>query len=417
MKRVLTTMFRSRLPSSVPDRPDTPDTPDTPVTPVTPDTPDTPDMPATPLLRIRALVRKELRQLFRDPKTKRIVFVAPIIQLLMFGYAVNTDVHNVSTYLVDHDHTAESRALVDALTAPGYFRVVGRSDRPADLAAALDRGAAALGLQIPQGFARDLAAGRGANVQVLVDGTNSNTATVAQGYATRIVQEFALDYAARRGSRPDGGVDLRTRAWYNPDLQSRTYNVPAVIGALLLLMSLLLTALAVVRERELGTLEQLMVSPLTSTELILGKTIPVAFIALLDLVIISTVAVAWFGIPLRGSILALLLASSVYILAALGIGLFISTVSRTQQEAFMSMFLLFLPAIILSGFMYPVRTMPAFFQWLTLMNPVRHFLEIVRGIFLKGHGLSDLWPQFLTISVMAAAVLFAATRRFRRTIG
>jgi drug efflux transport system permease protein len=374
-------------------------------------------MSSAPLLRIRALVHKELRQLFRDPKTKRIVFVAPIVQLLMFGYAVNTDVHNVSTYVVDHDRTTESRALVDALTAPGYFRLVGQSDRPADLAAALDRGTAVVGLQIPQGFARDLAAGRGADVQVLVDGTNSNTGTVAQGYATRIVQEFGVDYAARRAMRLEGGVDLRTRAWYNPDLQSQTYNVPAVIGALLLLMSLLLTALAVVRERELGTLEQLMVSPLTSTELILGKTIPVALIAFLDLLIISTVAVAWFGIPLRGSVPALLLASSLYILAALGVGLLISTISRTQQEAFMSMFLLFLPAIILSGFMYPVRTMPAFFQWLTLVNPVRHFLEIVRGIFLKGHGLTDLWPQFLTIGAMAAALLFAATRRFRRTIG
>ncbi len=368
------------------------------------------------LLRIRALLRKELRQIFRDPKTKRIIFASPIIQLLLFGYAVNTDVHDVATFVVDHDRTAESRALVDALTAGGYFRVVGQSDRPADMGAALDRGQAVLGVQIPQGFARDLAAGRGADVQVLVDGTNSNTGTVAQGYIGRIVQEFGLAYAAERGRKLEGGVDLRTRAWYNPDLESRTYNVPAVIGALLLLMSLLLTALTVVRERELGTLEQLMVSPLTPTELILGKTIPVAIIAFVDLLIICTVAIAWFHIPLRGSIPALLLSSGVYILAALGVGLFISTISRTQQEAFMGMFLLFLPAIVLSGFMYPVRTMPQFFQWITLANPVRHFLEIVRGIFLKGLGLRDLWPQFLTITVMAAAVLFAATRRFRRTI-
>jgi ABC-2 type transport system permease protein len=361
-------------------------------------------------------LRKELRQIFRDPKTKRIVFASPIIQLLLFGYAVNTDVHRVATFVVDHDRTAESRALVDALTAGGYFRVAGRSDRPADMGAALDGGKAVIGMQIPQGFARDLAAGRGAHVQVLVDGTNSNTGTVAQGYASRIVQEFGLSYAEARGRSLQGGVDLRTRAWYNPDLESRTYNVPAVIGALLLLMSLLLTALAVVRERELGTLEQLLVSPLTPTELILGKTIPVALIAFVDLLLISTVAILWFDIPLRGSVPALLLSSSVYILAALGVGLFISTISRTQQEAFMGMFLLFLPALVLSGFMYPVRTMPEFFQWITLANPVRHFLEIVRGIFLKGHGLIDIWPQLLVLTAMAAAVLFAATRRFRRTI-
>ena len=209
---------------------------------------------------------------------------------------------------------------------------------------------------------------------------------------------------------------MRSRAWYNPDLQSRNYNVPAVIGALLLLMSLLLTALAVVRERELGTLEQLMVSPLTPTELILGKTIPVAIIAFVDLILISAVAILWFDIPLRGSVPALLLASTVYILAALGIGLFISTISKTQQEAFMSMFLFFLPALILSGFMYPVRTMPTFFQWLTLANPVRHFLEIVRGIFLKGHGLADMWVQFAVITGMAVVVLLAAVARFRRTV-
>ena len=366
--------------------------------------------------RIRALLRKELRQIFRDPKTKRIVFASPIIQLLLFGYAVNTDVHQVRTFVVDHDRTAQSRALINAVTASGYFRVAGRSERPADMGDALDRGKAVIGLQIPRGFAVDLGSARGVDVQVLVDGTNSNTGTVAQGYLTRIVQQFGLDYAAERGRSLEGGIDLRSRAWYNPDLQSRNYNVPAVIGALLLLMSLLLTALAVVRERELGTLEQLMVSPLTPTELILGKTIPVAIIAFVDLILISAVAILWFDIPLRGSVPALLLASTVYILAALGIGLFISTISKTQQEAFMSMFLFFLPALILSGFMYPVRTMPTFFQWLTLANPVRHFLEIVRGIFLKGHGLADMWVQFAVITGMAVVVLLAAVARFRRTV-
>jgi ABC-2 type transport system permease protein len=368
------------------------------------------------LQRVAALVRKEWRQIFRDPKTKRIVFASPILQLLLFGYAVTTDVHNVATFVVDQDHTVESRALQDAFTSGGYFRVVGRSDRPGDIARALDRGDAVVGIHIPAGFARDLAAARGARAQVLVDGTSSNTGTVAQGYAARIVQEFGIDYAAARGRALVGGVDLRTRAWFNPALESRVYNVPAIIGVLLMLMCLLLTALAVVRERELGTLDQLLVSPLTAGELMLGKTIPVAIIALIDLALICAVAILWFDVPFRGSAFALVLASSVYILASLGVGLFISTVSRTQQEAFMGMFLLFLPAIILSGFMYPVHTMPAFFQMLTLLNPVRHFLEIVRGIFLKGHGVYELWPQFLVITLMAAAVLAGATSRFRRSV-
>ena len=369
------------------------------------------------LLRVRALVRKELRQVFRDPKTKRIIFASPILQLLLFGYAVTTDVHNVALFVVDHDRTADSRALVAAFTAGGWFREAGASDSPADLAAALDRGAAVVGLEVPPGFAADLAAGRGAHVQVLVDGTQSNTGTVAQGYAGRIVQEFGIDHARRRGAALPDGVDLRARAGFNPALESRVYNVPAIIGVLLMLMCLLLTALSVVRERELGTLDQLLVSPMTPVELMLGKTIPVALIALVDLVIICAVALLWFDVPLRGSIPTLVLASFIYILVSLGLGLFISTISRTQQEAFMGMFLLFLPAVVLSGFMYPVHTMPQFFQQLTLLNPVRHFLEVVRGIFLKGYGIADVGPQLLILTVMAACVLGGAAFRFARSVG
>ena len=367
--------------------------------------------------RILALVRKEARQLLRDPKTKRFMFGAPIIQLLMFGYAVTTDVSRIRTVVVDHDATQESRALLDALTASEYFRIVLRSDRSADIGRALDGGEALMGMEIPAGFAVDLNAGRGARVQVLVDGSNSNTATVAQGYAARIVQQFGIAHARARGVSMDAGVDLRTRAWFNPGLESKVYNVPAVVGILLLMMALLLTALSVVRERELGTLEQLMVSPVTPGELILGKTIPVAIITFIDLLLVITLAVLWFGIPLRGSIFALLLAASLYILTALGLGLLISTISRTQQEAFMTMFLLLLPFIILSGFMYPIMTMPAFFQHLTLVNPVRWLLEVVRAVFLKGAGVRDILLPLAVLSVMAAGVFGAATARFRKTLG
>ena len=367
-------------------------------------------------LRVRTLLKKEFRQLFRDPKTKRFMFGAPIVQLLLFGYAVNTDVHDLATYVVDYDRTAESRAVQDALSAGGYFQIVGRSDRVQELESAIDGGTAAVGVVVPAGFARDLDAGRGAHVQVIVDGTSSNTATLAQGYATRIIQQFGVDYAQAGGALAPGGIDLRARAWYNPGLVSRVYNVPAIVGVLMMFMCLVLTALNIVREREVGTLEQLMVTPIDGTELILGKTIPVAIIAFIDLILITAIALLWFDIPFRGNPLDLLAASSVYILASLGIGLFISTISRTQQEAFMAMFLLFLPAIILSGFMYPVKTMPPFFQTLTLLNPVRHFLEIVRGIFLKGEGLTDLWPQFVTITVMAVSVFWLAAGRFKRRL-
>jgi len=365
-------------------------------------------------LRIARMIRKELRQLFRDPRTKRVIFVSPVLQLVLFGYAVNTDVRRVATWVVDHDRTAASRLLLDAFTASDYFRVVGSGDDPRELGRALDDGTAKVGLHVPAGFARDLRAGRSPAVQVLSDGSNSNTATVAQGYAVRIVQQ--LGERSSVGGIPAGGVDLRTRAWFNPGLVSRVYNVPAVVGVISLLMSLLLTALAVVREREMGTLDQLLVSPLTAGELMLGKTLPVAGVALVQISIVTAVALLWFDVPLRGNPLVLLFAAVLFIMAGLSFGLVISTISDTQQEAFLSMFLFLLPAIILSGFFYPIETMPRFFQWLTFANPLRHFIAVVRAIFLKGAGFAELWPEFVFMAVTAAAALAFATRRFRASL-
>jgi ABC-2 type transport system permease protein len=366
--------------------------------------------------RVREMLKKELRQIFRDPRMKRVLFIAPVIQLVAFGYAVNTDIRNTATFVVDHDRTAASRELVEVITSTGYFRVVGYSERPRDLVRALDYGDAEVGIEIPAGFARQLANARGSRVQIVLDGTNSNTATVAQGYLTQIVQRFAIQRALASGIVIAGGVDLRTRAWYNPQLESRVYNVPGVIAIVILLMSLLLTALAVVRERELGTLDQLTVSPLTPTELMLGKTVPAAIICLIDLFLVSAVAVLWFGIPMRGSLLVLLPAALIYIISGLAVGLLISTISRTQQEAFMSLFLFLLPAIILSGFFYPISSMPEMFQWLTLLNPVRHFLEVVRPVFLKGAGFGELWRQYVALALIAAVTLQLAIARFRRTM-
>ena len=371
--------------------------------------------------RLRHVVRKELRQLLRDPRSRPILFVAPLVQLLLFGYAVSTDVRHVPTFVVDHDRSEASRALVEELTASGYFDVAGRSDDPARLVDALDRGHATVGLEIPPGYARDLAAGR-ATVQLLLDGSDSNEATVAQGYATLILGRHGAEAARERGTGssglrgPGSGVELRPRAWYNPELESRVYNVPAVIGILLLIICLLLTALGVVRERETGTLEQLLVSPITSAELMLGKTIPVLLVALIDLVVIATVGTLWFAIPFRGSPFALLLAALLFITSGLSVGLLVSTISRTQQEAFMTIFLFILPSIILSGFFFPIRSMPEFFQWITLGNPVRWFLEIVRSVFLKGTGIRELWVNYAVLAGMAAGFLALAVARFRQEI-
>lgn len=350
--------------------------------------------------RVFEMVRKEFRQIFRDPRLRGVIFVAPIIQLLAFGYAVSTDVRNVSTLVVDHDRSRASRELVEAFTASGYFRVLGYAERPADIVRALDHGEAVLGIVIPPGFERG-----SSQVQLLFDGTNSNLANVARGYAERIVLSQA--------DLPPAPVDLRSRAWFNPGLESRDYNVPAVIGALLMLICLLLTSLAVVREREIGTLEQLLVSPLRPGELILGKSLPFALIGLVDLGLVVTVALLWFRIPFRGSPLLLVLGTVLFLFSALGLGLLISSISNTQQEAFMSAFLVFLPAILLSGFMFPVSSMPRGFQALTLLNPLRHYLEIVRALFLKGAGIEALWRQLLALLGMGTGLLWLASRRFR----
>lgn len=351
--------------------------------------------------RVREVARKELIQLLRDPRTRALILVAPIIQLLVFGYAVRTDIPHTPLFLVDHDRSAASRAVVDAFVTTRYFDVVGTSDRSADLTRALDAGQAVIGLEVPPSFGRDLAAGRPAALQLALDGAESNTATVAAGYATRIVG--ALD----RGGRAPA-IDLRARAWFNPGLESRLYNVPGVIAILILLMCLTLTALAIVREREVGTLDQLLVSPLGPGEFLLGKTLPVAAIALVDLALITAVAVAWFAIPFRGSVLVLLPAALLYIVTSIALGLFVSSVSATQQEAFMTMFLVLLPLIVLSGFFFPVDSMPPVFRTVTVINPVRHFLVVVRALFLKGEGLATLWPQVAALAAIAAGTMSAA---------
>ena len=371
-------------------------------------------------IRLWQLLRKELLQLLRDPRSRRLLILAPILQLLIFGYAVNTDVRHGRTFLLDADQTAESRALVAALTSSAYFDVTMRGDRPADLTRALDAGNVLIGVHIPRGFAADVAQGRPTTVQLLLDGASANTANVALGYATQIIgrygQKRGAEIAARAGvPATAGGVTYDVRVWYNPNLSSRAYNVPAVMGNIVMLMALLLTSLAVVRERELGTLEQLMVSPLRPMELMLGKTIPAALVAMFDVVLVTAVSLLWFRIPFEGSYVVLTVASLLFVLTGLGIGLLISTISRTQQEAFMSMFMFFLPALMLGGLLFPVDNMPRWVQVLSYVDPIRHFLIVVRGIFLRGAGWSIVWPQLLWLAGLGAGVLWFATKQFRKT--
>ena len=285
-----------------------------------------------------------------------------------------------------------------------------------------DRGEVTVVMRFNHGFEDDVRAGRTAQVQVILDGTDSNTAAIVMSYAARIVSQYAGEVTVRQFQRHygkaamPGQADLRTRAWFNENLESRNYFVPGVIVIVISLVTLQLTAMAVVREKEVGTMEQILVTPITPAEFILGKTLPFALIGMTDVLIVSAVGVFWFEVPIRGSLPLLLLAAALYLLTMLGAGLLISTISRTQQQAMMSIFFFFFPAMLLSGFAFPVENMPEVVQWLTVVNPLRYFLTIVRGIFLKGVGLDVLWPQVLALAVIGVTTLVLATRRFHKTL-
>ncbi len=379
--------------------------------------------------RIKQMVVKEFIQIFRDKRMKAIIFVIPVIQTMVFGYAVTTDVNNIPTAVYDLDRSSESRELVRRLVASGYFSIRNYVSSPAEIQDLLDRGKVTMAIQINRDFAEDLKRRTPASLQILVDGTDSNTATVALDYASRVIAQFSRELL---GNNPpasfakggEGGIgirgvkiDLRTLAWYNPELRSKNFNVPGVIATVIMLTSLLLTSMAVVREREIGTMEQLMVTPLKPLELILGKTIPFAIIAFFDMALITSIGVLKFDIPIRGSLMLLPVSTAIYLLSVLGIGLFVSTIARTQQQAMMASFLFFMPAILLSGFVFPIENMPLIFQYLTYLNPLRYFLVIIRGLFLKGNGVGILWPQMISLFALGIAVLALSSLRFRKRLG
>jgi ABC-2 type transport system permease protein len=379
--------------------------------------------------RLKHMLIKEFIQILRDPRMKAVIFVMPVLQLIVFGYAVTTDITEIPTAVADFEYSAQSRELVRRFEASGYFTVIRRVTSAAEVRGLIDRGTVKAALQFDPGFTRDLTRGRTAAVQVIVDGTDSNTASVVMDYASRIIAQYnreasrqalAAQKVARGAPGPldlrPGEIDLRPRTWYNPDLRSRNYNVPGVIAIIIMLTSLLLTSMAIVREREIGTMEQLMVTPIRPAELILGKTLPFALIGFFDVALITAVAVFWFGVPIRGSLPLLFGATALYLLSTLGIGLFISTVSRTQQQALMSTFFFYLPAVLLSGFMFPIANMPAAVQYVTYANPLRYFLVIIRGIFLKGNGPSVLWPQMLALLALGGIVIAAGTLRLHKRL-
>jgi ABC-2 type transport system permease protein len=372
--------------------------------------------------RIRHMLIKEFTQVFRDPRMRTVIFVIPTIQTLVIGYAVTIDVEHVPTAVVDFDQSVDSRDLVARFVRSRYFDLALQTSDLGEAGRQMDHGDVSLIVQIHHGFSEDLRAGRTARVQLIVDGTDSNTAAVVLGYAGRITSTFSTQVLLERLERSTGRaelpgqVELESRAWFNENLISRNFYVPGVIVIVVTLVTLLLTSMAVVREKEIGTIEQIMVTPIRPLEFVLGKTAPFALIGMIDVVIITAVGVFWFEVPVRGSLALLLGCTCVYLMTTLGVGLLISTVSNTQQQAMMSTFFFFFPAMLLSGFVFPIANMPQVVQWLTYANPLRYFLVIVRGIFLKGIGIEILWPQIAALAVIGVATLWLVVGKFNKTI-
>jgi ABC-2 type transport system permease protein len=369
------------------------------------------------------MLRKEFIQTLRDPHTRWLLFGPPIIQMLVFGYAATLEVKHVSLAVLDLDNTQESRELISHFSASRYFYIEKQASQRDELREGVDRGDFLATIEIDSGFARRLRSGQGASVQLIVDSSNSNTALVALGYINLIGAQFARDYQMDRMRRTAPQlvsfvpqVGLETRPWFNEGLESQWYFVPGVIGNLMLIMVMMLTAFAVVREREIGTLEQIMVTPIRRWEFILGKTIPFFLIGAFDTAMISLIGIFWFGVPFRGSVAVLAVGATTFLFSALGLGLFLSTISATQQQAMISAFFFIMPATSLSGFGTPISSMPPFFQKLSYLNPLRHVMVVLRSVFLKGVGFDVLWPELTVMAVFAILMLSVSILRFHKSL-
>ncbi|SCC93752.1 ABC-2 type transporter [Thiomonas sp. X19] len=372
--------------------------------------------------RLSAMLTKEFLQIRRDRWAMFRLIVPMIIQMLVFGYAATFTVHHVATVVLDLDQSQASRSLLSHFVASGRFDVVEEARTDAQVKSAIDHNVALMAVVIHAGFQRDLQNGKGAPLQVIVDGTNSNSALIALGYISQIVMQFSSDEASRllpphaSLARPEIGVMLQTQPWFNPGLEDRWFFIPGVIGSLTLLQVVSLTAFAIVREREVGTLEQIMVSPIRPIEFILGKTMPFFLIGLGDIALVSTIGIFWFKVPFIGDPLVMLAGATLFLLAVVGIGLLLSTFSKTQQQAFALNFFFVNPLFILSGFAFPIAAMPTALQWFTLINPLRYFLVIIRAVFLKGVGFAVLWPDLAAMALLAAILLTVSVLRFRSSL-
>ncbi len=376
------------------------------------------------ILRVRRLLIKEFLQMFRDVRMRMVVLVMPLVQMAVLAFALTTDVKDIATAVVDPDNTPMSRQLVDEFTGGGYFAV---TQKPATDKAAgrlLDAGRVRAIIRIPDNFSDSLESGKIATVQLLVDGTLSNDAAITQSYANQVIASFNQRLlAAKTGqavlsgnSLSTGPLDLRLRAWHNPNLESKYYYVPGLIAVMLILIGLALASMAIVREKEIGTIEQVMVTPIRRLEFIIGKTLPFLVTGMLTMSMMFVIARLLFDIRITGSITLLYFSATIYIMGNLGLAILVSVTARTQQQALLTAFFLLMPAILLSGFIFPIRNMPEVVQWFTVLNPMRWFLQIMHGIVIKGVGLRILWPPIGAQILLAVLFLTLAVTRFKKTL-
>lgn len=375
------------------------------------------------LMRIGHMLRKEFIQTLRDPRTRWLLFGPALVQLVIFGYAATLEVKHVSIAVLDLDNTQESRDLVSRFSASRYFSLQQYVLRAEELRGGIERGDFLMAVEIDSGFAQRLRGGKGAAVLVIVDASNSNTALVGLGYLNQVGAQFAHDYQTdwMRRTAPRVAdflphVEFDARPWFNEGLDSRWFFVPGVIGNLLLIMVMMVTAFAVVREREIGTLEQIMVTPIRRWEFIAGKTLPYFLMGCLEAVMLTLIGTLWFGVPFRGDPAVLIVAVMIFLLAALGLGLFISTLCATQQQAMIVAFFFILPAISLSGFGTPVSNMPPLLQKLSYIDPLTHVILVLRSVYLKGVGFAELWQEMVVMAVSASIMLCISVLRFRKSL-
>ncbi|MGQ9921400.1 MAG: ABC transporter permease [Desulfobacca sp.] len=372
--------------------------------------------------RLRYIIIKEFIQAVRDPRLRIFILLPPIIQLLTYGYAINFDYRQIPIAVWDEANTLQSRELIRRFSQNDYFRLAYLIQSQRELVDLLDRNQVTMALHIPYDFSLNLARGKKAPVQLLLDGTDSNAALITSRYANTILADYSVVLLSQRLNRAGLGHESRSplsvedRTWYNPNRISATSFVPGVVAMVVMLVSLQLTALAVVREKEIGTLEQLLVSPIRPLELLLGKTIPFVIISLLDVLLVAIIAVFWFDVPFRGNPLVLLLATLLFLFCTVGGGLLISTVSATQQQAMMISVFIFMPAILLSGLVFPIHNMPWLAQLVTYINPLSYFIVVAQDVFLKGVGLDVLWPEFLAMAVLGLALLTLSVLRFHKRL-